>query len=241
MIIILKKGASLMTSNFYDLINFQTQLQTMLEPAILAHNQLNTILETIPAAPPHVYTTLQTTKYLQDIYSPIQKSLSHVKQIMSPLHSIQSQLQSAISIQQNILNVFSSFPDNILPYSRYINSSIEFSDILTFLISETAKINLSPELDSSINTIDEIIIQKKSLTWKEMLDIITFIIVLITFIQSQFPAMQPEKLLLPFIKLTEIESKELDLLEQLVESESRQTELLEQLVNIESQKVISNK
>jgi hypothetical protein len=183
--------------------------------------------------------TIQLSSNLANAFGPLIEYQAQIQKTYGPLYNMQNQV-SEISKQFNAIlgdyhkislslgQSFAPFIQRQMEITKNLHkldidiSLAELSDSSSVAISELAMdalLNLeTDDLPSEVTDSKEAVLQltepKKSLTWSEILIIISFIIQLLTFFQNQLPDKNAEATVTALYEIIEIQSHELDLLKQ---------------------------
>nr|MBO2495058.1 hypothetical protein [Clostridia bacterium] len=179
--------------------------------------------------------TIQTQ--LKQLYEPFMVSQKIINQSIEPLRlaleqyknislafsqRYNSQIAGLIQAQQKIIENIKVMNLDLPAIEISPKTASKFTETSLNIVNEPIIEELLPEeLEDSKEEISKLSKQKKPLTWKQIIDIIMFIIALITFIQAQLPNRQLtnienslHNIESSFQRLIEIQEEELNLLKQ---------------------------
>lgn len=176
-------------------------------------------------------------KQLEQLYEPFMVSQKIMTQSLQPLYLVleqykninlvfnqpySSQIAGLIQTQQKIIENIKMMNLNLPAVEMSAKAASKFTQTSLNIINEHTIDELLPEeLEKPKEEILELSKQKKPLTWEQVINIIMFIITLISFIQAQLSAKQLANIEnslynieSSFQQLIEIQEEELNLLKQ---------------------------
>lgn len=180
-------------------MTIQTQLKQLYEPFMISQKMINQSLEPLRLA-------LEQYKNINLVFS----------------QRFNSQISELIQAQQKIIENIKVMNLDLPVVEISPKATSQFTETSLNIVNEPLVEELLPEeLEQSKEEISEFSKQKKSLTWEQVINIIVFIITLITFIQAQLPNRQLtnienslHNIESSFQRLIEIQEEELNLLKQ---------------------------
>lgn len=181
------------------MMTIQTQLKQLYEPFMISQKMINQSLEPLRLA-------LEQYKNINLVFS----------------QRFNSQISELIQAQQKIIENIKAMNLDLPVVEISPKATSQFTETSLNIVNEPLVEELLPEeLEQSKEEISEFSKQKKSLTWEQVINIIVFIITLITFIQAQLPNRQLtnienslHNIESSFQRLIEIQEEELNLLKQ---------------------------
>lgn len=181
------------------MMTIQTQLKQLYEPFMISQKMINQSLEPLRLA-------LEQYKNINLVFS----------------QRFNSQISELIQAQQKIIENIKVMNLDLPVVEISPKATSQFTETSLNIVNEPLVEELLPEeLEQSKEEISEFSKQKKSLTWEQVINIIVFIITLITFIQAQLPNRQLtnienslHNIESSFQRLIEIQEEELNLLKQ---------------------------
>ncbi len=201
--------------NLNEYIKFQKQLSQTFNLNVLAKLQIsNSIGAAFITNNINLIQSCNLANQALKALEPMQLAIKYNKNI----HKAFSQnIFTFTKAQQNLIEKISTMDSSILSKKISFESSTKLAEIYSHTINEF-DIEVHPErMTEPEETVLESSPEKLSLTWAQVLNIILFIITVITFIQAQMPNKQLTTIESSLQQLIEIQTKELDLLKQLSE------------------------
>ena len=193
----------------------ENTISETLEPVLSMHNQVLESCLPILEIQNTLTHSIQPIIEFQNIFSNVVDSAQYAS---TYLNNIMSNLSPALlnlaSIQQDIINKLShlDFYDSLSHMSA--ESTMQFSQVVDEIISEFNSLNSSnmTELTDASQSLLNTNSQSKHLTWEQVIAIISFILSVISFIQSQIPDTRLDAIESSINTLIEIQMSELNLL-----------------------------